>query len=105
MNLKDSLDKKIFTTIGAIADSMGRECYAVGGYVRDIIIGRPSKDIDFVTVGSGIELAEAVAQRLGRHTSLAVYRNYGTAQVRHADLELEFVGAAASPTAAIREIP
>ena len=44
MNLKDSLDKKIFTTIGAIADSMGRECYAVGGYVRDIIIGRPSKD-------------------------------------------------------------
>ena len=72
---------------------MGRECYAVGGYVRDIIIGRPSKDIDFVTVGSGIELAEAVAQRLGRHTSLAVYRNYGTAQVRHADLELEFVGA------------
>ncbi len=93
MNLKDSLDKKIFTTIGAIADSMGRECYAVGGYVRDIIIGRPSKDIDFVTVGSGIELAEAVAQRLGRHTSLAVYRNYGTAQVRHADLELEFVGA------------
>ncbi len=64
MNLKDSLDKKIFTTIGAIADSMGRECYAVGGYVRDIIIGRPSKDIDFVTVGSGIELAEAVAQRL-----------------------------------------
>lgn len=79
--------------MGSIADAMGRECYAVGGYVRDLIIGRPSKDIDFVTVGSGIELAEAVAKRMGRHTTLAVYRNYGTAQVRHGDLELEFVGA------------
>lgn len=93
MNLGHKLDKKIFSTIGALADGMGRECYAVGGYVRDLIIGRHSKDIDFVTVGSGIELAEAVASALGKHTSLAVYRTYGTAQVRHGDLELEFVGA------------
>lgn len=93
MNLSESLKKKIFKTVGELADGLGRECYAVGGYVRDIIIGRPSKDIDFVTVGSGIELAEAVAEALGRHTSLAVFRNYGTAQVKHGDLELEFVGA------------
>lgn len=93
MNLSDSLKKKIFRTVGEIADGMGRECYAVGGYVRDLIICRPSKDIDFVSVGSGIEIAEAVAARLGRHTSLAVFRNYGTAQVKHGDLELEFVGA------------
>lgn len=93
MNLSESLKKKIFRTVGELADGLDRECYAVGGYVRDIIIGRPSKDIDFVTVGSGIELAEAVAEALGRHTSLAVFRNYGTAQVKHGDLELEFVGA------------
>ncbi len=93
MNIGRKLEKKIFTTIGTLADGMNRECYAVGGYVRDLVIGRPSKDIDFVTVGSGIELAEAVAAALGKHTSLAVYRTYGTAQVRHGDLELEFVGA------------
>lgn len=93
MNLSKHLKKKIFHTIGSLADQQGRPCYAVGGYVRDLIIGRHSKDIDFVTVGSGIELAEAVAAALGRHTSLAVYRTYGTAQVKHGDLELEFVGA------------
>lgn len=93
MNLSESLNGRIFRKIGEIADGMGRECYVVGGFVRDLVIGRSSKDIDFVTVGSGIEVAEAVAAALGRHTSLAVYRNYGTAQVKHGDLELEFVGA------------
>ena len=65
----------------------------MGGYVRDLIIGRSSKDIDFVTVGSGIELAEAVAAAIGPKTHIAVYRTYGTAQVHDRDLELEFVGA------------
>ncbi len=72
---------------------MGRECYVVGGYVRDLIIGRHSKDIDFVTVGSGIELAQKVAEAMGPNTNLAVYRNYGTAQVHKGKTELEFVGA------------
>lgn len=72
---------------------MGRECYVVGGYVRDLLLHRPSKDIDFVTVGSGIELAEAVAAMLGPGTHTAVFRNYGTAQVHRRGIELEFVGA------------
>lgn len=93
MNLKDDLKDPIFRQIGEIADSMGREVYVVGGYVRDIFLNRPSKDIDFVTVGSGIELAERVAESLGRKNSLAVYSNYGTAQIKHKGLELEFVGA------------
>lgn len=93
MNLKIKLRRKVFGLVGSVADRMGRECYVVGGFVRDLIIGRPSKDIDFVTVGSGIELAEAVARETGPGTHLAVYRNYGTAQVHHKSLELEFVGA------------
>lgn len=93
MNLSDDLKNPIFRHIGRVADEMGREVYVVGGYVRDIFLQRPSKDIDFVTVGSGIELAEKVADSLGRTKSLAVYANYGTAQIRHGQLELEFVGA------------
>ena len=93
MNLKEKLEKRVFSLVGATADSLGRECYVVGGYVRDLIIGRSSKDIDFVTVGSGIELADAVAAAIGPKTHIAVYRTYGTAQVHDRDLELEFVGA------------
>ena len=93
MNLKEKLEKRVFSLVGATADSLGRERYVVGGYVRDLIIGRSSKDIDFVTVGSGIELAEAVAAAIGPKTHIAVYRTYGTAQVHDRDLELEFVGA------------
>ena len=92
-NFKDKLSQKIFRTVGETSDSLGRECYVVGGYVRDLIIDRHSKDIDFVTVGSGIELAEAVGKELGPKTHVAVYRNYGTAQIKRGDLELEFVGA------------
>lgn len=93
MNLKERLTDRAFSLVGSAADALGRECYVVGGYVRDLIIGRHSKDIDFVTVGSGIELATEVAGRLGPRSHLAVYRNYGTAQVTARGLELEFVGA------------
>lgn len=93
MNLSDDLKDPIFRKIGEIADSLGREVYVVGGYVRDIFLKRPSKDLDFVTVGSGIELAEAVAESLGRKNALAVYANYGTAQIKAGGMELEFVGA------------
>lgn len=93
MNLKDDLKNPVFKTIGEIADSMGREVYTVGGFVRDIFLHRPSKDYDFVTVGSGIELAEAVARHFGPKAHLSVFPNYGTAQVKFRDLELEFVGA------------
>lgn len=93
MNLADKLSDKIFHTVGNVADGMSQPCYVVGGYVRDLFLHRTSKDIDFVTVGSGISLAERLASSLGGKTSLAVYRNFGTAQVKHGDLELEFVGA------------
>lgn len=91
--IKDGLENDIFRTVGEIADSLGLEVYVVGGYVRDIFLHRPSADIDFVTVGSGIQLAKAVAEHLGQKKRLTVYANYGTAQIRHNDLELEFVGA------------
>ncbi|MDE6448876.1 MAG: tRNA nucleotidyltransferase, partial [Muribaculaceae bacterium] len=74
MNLKDKIDRRIFRHVGSVADAMGRECYVVGGYVRDLFLQRPSKDIDFVTVGSGIEIAEAVAATLGRGARLSVFR-------------------------------
>lgn len=83
----------VLKQVGEIADRNGREVYVVGGYVRDIILGRPSPDMDFVTVGSGIELAKEVAEGLGHPDHVSVYPNYGTAQVRHKGLELEFVGA------------
>lgn len=93
MNLSESLDKKIFRRIGETADSLGRPVYVVGGYVRDIFLHRTSADIDFVTVGSGIELARAVAKSLPGRPHLSVFATYGTAQIRHRELELEFVGA------------
>lgn len=91
--LKDRLTSPIFRTIGKTADELGLEVYVVGGYVRDIFLGRHSADLDFVAVGSGIKLAQAVAERLGKKGRLTVYANYGTAQIRHKDMELEFVGA------------
>ena len=91
--LIELLSADIFHTIGSVADEMGMETYVVGGFVRDLFLERPSKDIDVVCVGSGIELAKAVAKRLGRKAHLSVFRNFGTAQVKTQTIELEFVGA------------
>jgi poly(A) polymerase len=82
-----------FRTISEMADKLGLECYVTGGYVRDIFLNRASKDIDIVTVGSGITLAGAVAEKFGKNAFLSVYRNFGTAQVKYRDWEIEFVGA------------
>jgi len=87
------IDLPIIRLVGEVADSMARECYVVGGYVRDTMLERPSKDIDFVTVGSGTQVAQAVAKRLGKGTHLSVFKTYGTAQVKTRQWELEFVGA------------
>lgn len=86
------LDDKIFAIVGQTADELGMECYLIGGYVRDVLLKRPSKDMDFVVVGSGIDMATAVAKKL-IHAHLAVFRTYGTAQVKNRKYELEFVGA------------
>lgn len=93
MNLSTLLKHTIFKTVGAVADQSGLETYVVGGYVRDLLLQRPSKDIDFVCVGSGIELAERVARKLGPDVHVAVFKNFGTAQIRIDNMDLEFVGA------------
>jgi poly(A) polymerase len=87
------LQDKIFQIISEAADEQQQECYVIGGFVRDIFLKRPSKDIDVVVVGSGIALAENVTKRLGRKAKLTVFKNFGTAQVKLNDLEVEFVGA------------
>lgn len=87
------LDTPLLHTIGETADSMGVECYVVGGYVRDLFLERPSKDIDCLVVGSGIRLAEQLGKRLGRGAHVSVFRNFGTAQLKYHGQEIEFVGA------------
>ncbi len=87
------LDKEIFHQISDVADHLGVECYVVGGYVRDIFLERPSDDIDVVVVGSGIQVASELKKMLGKRAHLSVFRNFGTAQVKFHDMEIEFVGA------------
>lgn len=91
--MKDHLSNPIFQIISEIADRQHKECYVIGGYVRDIFLQRQSQDIDIVTVGSGIEVAEELAKKLGRKASFSYFQNFGTAQVKIGDLEIEFVGA------------
>ena len=91
--LQSHLSSPSFRLVSEAADELGLEAYVIGGYVRDIFLNRHSKDIDIVAVGSGIELAKAVARKLGKRTTLSVFKNFGTAQVKAGDLELEFVGA------------
>ncbi len=91
--LKAMFDTKLFHLIGTTADELGLECYVVGGYVRDLYLERPSKDIDVVVVGSGIAMAEALRKKLGRGAHVSIFRNFGTAQLKWRDMEVEFVGA------------
>lgn len=91
--MKRHLSHPIFKIIADCANQLGVEAYVIGGYVRDIFLNRESKDIDIVTIGKGIELAELVHQQLGEEAHLSVFKNFGTAQVKYNDLEIEFVGA------------
>ena len=91
--LKSAFEGKVFHLIGATADELGLECYVVGGYVRDLYLERPSKDIDVVVVGSGIAMAETLKRKLGRGAHVNIFRNFGTAQLKYRDWEVEFVGA------------
>jgi len=94
MNFKNQLEEyPIFKIIAETARQPSLETYVIGGFVRDLILNRPSKDIDIVCIGSGIELAERIAEKLGPETHVAVYRNFGTAQIRYEDLDIELVGA------------
>ncbi|WPR75614.1 CCA tRNA nucleotidyltransferase [Algoriphagus sp. NG3] len=97
MNFKSHLDEfDVFAKVANAASSIGVEAYVVGGYVRDLILGRKkrgAKDIDFTCVGSGIELATEVAKQFDVHVPLSVFKNFGTAMLKLEDWELEFVGA------------
>ncbi|WP_428982621.1 CCA tRNA nucleotidyltransferase [Pedobacter rhodius] len=85
------IQNPIFKTLSAIADKNNTEAYVIGGFVRDLFLNRPSKDIDVVVVGSGIDYAEAVGRKL--NTKVAIFKNFGTANIKIGDLEIEFVGA------------
>ncbi|MBA3680472.1 MAG: HD domain-containing protein [Bacteroidetes bacterium] len=87
------LTQDIFKQIQACADELNVDAYAIGGYVRDIFLKRPSKDIDVVTIGKGIDLATSLHKKLGEEAHLSTFKNFGTAQVKYKDLEIEFVGA------------
>ena len=94
MNLAKELKHPIFKTITKAADQLGVETYVIGGFVRDLILERQEpKDIDFVCLGSGIKLAEKVAELLPEQPKVQVFKNFGTAMIKLQDLELEFVGA------------
>ncbi len=92
-NYAKYIDKKIFNVISGQANELGFETYVIGGYVRDLILQRPSKDIDIVTIGSGITLAKKVAKNINRNIKVNVFKNFGTAQFKYNGTELEFVGA------------
>ena len=93
MNFAQELSKHhFFSIVQEAAKELALETYVIGGYVRDLILKRPSKDVDFVCIGSGIELAENINKKL-KGSSLAVFKNFGTAMIKYGDIELEFVGA------------
>ena len=91
--MKQHLQHPIFQVISELADKIDQETYVIGGFVRDLILNRPSPDIDIVTIGSGIQLAEMVAKKLGPNIQVSVFKNYGTAMLKYQSLEVEFVGA------------
>jgi len=94
MNFKEQLiSYPILEIVARASAELGVEAYIIGGFVRDLILKRPSKDIDIVSIGSGIELAELVAQQLGPDVHVSIFKTFGTAQIRQGDLEVEFVGA------------
>ncbi|MGZ3941168.1 MAG: tRNA nucleotidyltransferase, partial [Bacteroidia bacterium] len=88
------IDTPEFKLISQCADELGLEAFVIGGFVRDIFLERNhKKDIDVVAIGRGIDLATAVKQKLGDEAHLSVFKNFGTAQIKHGDIEIEFVGA------------
>ena len=91
---KKALIDPIFSIIAKAADELSLECYVIGGYVRDYFLERgTAKDIDIVAIGSGISLAERVASKLANNPQISVFKNFGTAMIKHDGIELEFVGA------------
>jgi poly(A) polymerase len=87
------LNLPVFKTVSQCANELNIPCYVVGGWVRDLILNRPCKDLDFVSLGKGIDLAQSVASKLGPGIKVHIFKNFGTAQINFSDFDLEFVGA------------
>jgi len=90
--MQKHLDIRVFRIVSDIIDKTGQQCYVIGGFVRDLLLNRPTKDIDIVVVGSGIELAKKVAEKAGNY-NISVFKNFGTALVSFPEYDVEFVGA------------
>lgn len=94
MNYKETLSEEIFQIISEIAHQNKQHCYVIGGFVRDLLLQRGTpKDIDFVVLGSGIDFAQKVAEKLPQSPKISVFKNFGTAMIKTEDTDLEFVGA------------
>lgn len=91
--MQDSLGHKVFGVVAEVAAQTRVKAYVVGGYVRDIFLKRPSKDVDFTVIGDGIDFAQAVAKKLGDNSDVHVFKNFGTAMIKNEDWDIEFVGA------------
>ncbi len=89
--MKEHLQQPIFKKLSILAEETKTEIYVIGGFVRDLFLKRPSKDIDILVIGNGIKFAEAAGKLL--HTKVSVFKNFGTAMLRYDDLDIEFVGA------------
>ncbi|HTD39160.1 MAG TPA: HD domain-containing protein [Mucilaginibacter sp.] len=89
--MKQHLQHPLFSIVSGIAAEQNVQAYVIGGFVRDLLLNRPSKDIDIVVMGNGIDFAESVAQKL--KVKLSVFKNFGTAMLKYKDVEVEFVGA------------
>ena len=92
MHFSNHITHPVFAIVSECAEALGVEAYVIGGFVRDSLMNRPTKDIDIVSIGKGIELAEAVAKKAGG-VKVSVFKRYGTAMLRYKDVDVEFVGA------------
>lgn len=93
MDTSKYINLPVLQNISEMANAMHVECYVIGGYVRDCILGRKSKDIDILVVGDGIEFARQFAQKSGHDYPVSVFKNFGTAMIKWQDIDIEFVGA------------
>ncbi len=89
--MKKHLQHPLFTVLSTIAAEQNVRAYVIGGFVRDLLLDRPSKDIDIVIIGNGISFAQSVAKKM--KVKLSVFKNFGTAMLKYQDIEVEFVGA------------
>src|SRR5688572_2125938 len=90
-DMKEYLSDPIFKILSDLAEETNNEIYVIGGFVRDFFLKQASKDIDILVLGNGIEFAERTGKML--RTKVSVFKNFGTAMLRHGELEIEFVGA------------